>query len=132
MALDTNKNKSSIIGMSLDELMSIITDFKEQKYRAKQIFNWVYNRNVNSITEMENIPNQLKINLTENSLLNPLKTLKVTGENRIHIRAYDCLVTNDTIDTHAHVREYLVFLLENNTNYKGSGKANFRFPSKNF
>lgn len=60
------------------------------------------------------------------------KILKVTGENRIHIRAYDCLVTNDTIDTHAHVREYLVFLLENNTNYKGSGKANFRFPSKNF
>jgi sugar fermentation stimulation protein A len=60
------------------------------------------------------------------------KILKVTGENRIHIRAYDCLVTNNTIDAHRHVREHLFFLLENNTNYKGSVKANFRFPSKNF
>ena len=88
MALESNKIKSSLIGMSLDELLSIIADFNEQKFRAKQIFNWVYNRNVNSIAEMENIPKQLKINLSDNYLLNPLKILKVTGEKSANTRKY--------------------------------------------
>jgi len=88
MALETNKIKSSLIGMNLDELLSIITDFNEQKYRAKQIFNWVYNRNVNSIAEMENLPKQLKINLSDNYLLNPLKILKVTGGKSANTRKY--------------------------------------------
>lgn len=37
------------------------------------------------------------------------KILKVTAENRIYIRAYDCLVTNNTIDAHGHAREHLSF-----------------------
>ena len=88
MSLEINKIKSSLIGMSLDELISIITDFNEQKYRAKQLFNWVYNRKVNSIAEMENIPRQLKINLSDNYLLNPLRILKVTGGKSSNTRKY--------------------------------------------
>ena len=65
--------------MSLDGFISIVTEHDEPKYRAEQIFNWIYNRNVQSFDEMENIPRQLKNSLADNYILNPLQLLKVTG-----------------------------------------------------
>ena len=65
--------------MSLDAFTSIVKDFDESKYRAVQLFTWIYKRNVQSFTGMENLPKQLKINIAENYILNPLKILKVTG-----------------------------------------------------
>jgi len=74
--------------MSLDGFISIVTEYAEPKYRAEQIFNWIYNRNVQSFDEMENIPRQLKKNLADNYILNPLKLLKVTGSKSARTRKY--------------------------------------------
>ncbi len=79
MSSNRKNIKLSLIGMSLDDIASIIINYNEPKYRAEQFFNWIYKRNVQSFTEMENLPKQLKINLADNYLLNPLKILKVTG-----------------------------------------------------
>ena len=74
--------------MSLDGFISIVTVYDEPKYRAKQIFNWIYNRNVQSFDEMENIPRQLKESLADHYMLNPLKLVKVTGSKSAKTRKY--------------------------------------------
>ena len=74
--------------MSLDGFISIATKYNKPKYRAEQIFNWTYKRNVQSLDEMENIPKQLKESLADNYILNPLKLLKVTGSKSAKTRKY--------------------------------------------
>ncbi|MBU0529286.1 23S rRNA (adenine(2503)-C(2))-methyltransferase RlmN [bacterium] len=88
MSSNRKNIKSSLIGMNLDDCISIVTEYDEQKYRAGQIFNWIYKRNVQSFTEMENLPKQLKLNLSDNYLLNPLKILKVTGAKSAKTRKF--------------------------------------------
>jgi len=88
MPSDRKNIKSSIIGMSLDDYTVITTENNEPKYRAEQIFNWIYKRNVQSFAEMENLPKQLKLNLSDNYLLNPLKILKVTGAKSAKTRKF--------------------------------------------
>jgi len=88
MQRSSNINNRSLIGMTLNEVQSIIHDFGVKKYRADQIFNWVYKRNVETFTEMKNIPSKLRKFLEENIILNPLKILKVTGEKLENTRKY--------------------------------------------
>lgn len=80
--------KSSLIGMDLNGFASIIKTYDEQKYRAEQLFTWIYKNNVQSFAKMENLPKQLKINLADNYLLNPLKILKVTGAKSATTRKF--------------------------------------------
>jgi len=82
MSSNRKHSKSSLIGMSLDDFTSIVKDYDEPKYRAEQLFTWIYKRNVQSFAEMENLTKQLKIDIANNYLLNPLKILKVTGTNQ--------------------------------------------------
>jgi 23S rRNA (adenine2503-C2)-methyltransferase len=88
MSLNIKNVGPSLIGMSIDDFISIVTDFDEKKYRAEQIFNWIYKRNVQSFDKMENIPKQLILNIADNYLLNPLKVLKVTGGKSEKTRKY--------------------------------------------
>jgi len=74
--------------MSLDGFIYIVTEYDEPKYRAEQIFNWTYKRNVQSFDEMENIPKQLKKSLADSYILNPLTLLKVTGSKSAKTRKY--------------------------------------------
>lgn len=88
MSSNRKNIKLSLIGMSLEDFTSIISDYDEQKYRAEQLFSWIYKRNVQSFAEMENLPKQLKINVADNYLLNPLKILKVTGAKSAATRKF--------------------------------------------
>lgn len=80
--------KSSLIGMDLNDFVSIIKTYDEQKYRAEQIFAWIYKNNVQSFAEMENLPKQLKINIADSYVLNSLKILKVTGDRSAATRKF--------------------------------------------
>lgn len=80
--------KSSLIGMDLNDFVSIIKTYDEQKYRAGQIFAWIYKNNVQSFAEMENLPKQLKINIADSYVLNSLKILKVTGDRSAATRKF--------------------------------------------
>ncbi len=46
--------------LSLEELEKVLLSYGEQKYRAKQIYEWVWKKHVNSFDEMTNIPNQTR------------------------------------------------------------------------
>ena len=88
MQNSTNIEKRSLIGMDLKEVQSIVKEFNTDKFRANQIFNWMYASNVQSIEEMQNVPKQLREYLGENFVLNPLKILKVTGEQTSNTQKY--------------------------------------------
>lgn len=88
MPINRKNIKSSLIGMRLDDFTSIVEDNDEPKFRAEQIFNWIYKRNVQSFAEMENLPKQLKINIADSYVLNSLKILKVTGDRSAATRKF--------------------------------------------
>ena len=47
--------KINIFGKSIDELATELSQLKIQKFRAKQIHNWVYSKSVSTINEMTNL-----------------------------------------------------------------------------
>ena len=87
--------KQSIMDFTLDELSKIV----EPKFRSKQIYNWIYNKYVDSFDEMKNIPKDLRESLENNFLLNPLEVVKVE-ESKDGSKKYLFKTTDDmTIET---------------------------------
>ena len=48
-----------LIGRSMNELESLATFLGYKNYRGKQIFDWIYRKNVNGYSEMSDLPNSL-------------------------------------------------------------------------
>lgn len=67
--------KTSIYSLKLSELEQWLKDQKQQAFRAKQIYNWLYVQRVESFDEMQNIPKDLRVLLEENFTITTLKTL---------------------------------------------------------
>lgn len=63
-------------GLTLSELENYLVSIDQPKYRAKQIFNWLYNHNVTSYDEMNNIPKSLREYLANNTVFNTLTVEK--------------------------------------------------------
>lgn len=68
--------KKLIKGMTLLELEKLCEKHNLPRFRAKQLFHWLYNKMVSSFDEMENIPKQLRIELDENYLINSLELIE--------------------------------------------------------
>lgn len=67
--------KMSIYSLRIDQLENYLLSINEKKFRAKQIFDWLYKKKVDSFSEMLNIPKQLQNKLDEEFQITPLKTL---------------------------------------------------------
>ena len=65
--------KQNILDFSKEELAEII----KPSFRAKQIFQWIYQKYVLTFDEMKNLPKELKEQLTQNYYLDPLSIVKV-------------------------------------------------------
>ncbi len=65
--------KPSILDFTLDELKTKV----KPSFRAKQIYNWIYVQNVDTFSDMKNIPKDLVATLEANYLLNPLEIVRV-------------------------------------------------------
>ena len=52
--------KNNIKNYNLEELQKIVEKLGEKKYRAEQIFNWIYKENVTSFDDMANLPLALR------------------------------------------------------------------------
>lgn len=61
-------NKRNLMGLNLDEIHEIVLKYREPKYRAKQIFQWIY-RGIESIDEMTNLPKTLRENLKKEAII---------------------------------------------------------------
>lgn len=60
----------------MNELKHIMEENTFKTFRAKQIYNWLYNGGINDIEEMKNIPKNLKLFLKENFIINPIQTVQ--------------------------------------------------------
>ena len=67
--------KNNIKNYNLEELQEIVEKFGEKKYRAEQIFNWIYKENVTSFDDMANLPLSLTEKLKENYDLHIFKII---------------------------------------------------------
>jgi len=59
------KNKTQLKGLTLAELQTLFHEMGEAKFRALQVFNWMYNYRVTSFDKMENISKPLRAKLKE-------------------------------------------------------------------
>lgn len=66
-------NKKGLIGETLEEFTADLEHAKFPKYRAKQVFDWVFKKKVHSIEAMLNLPVDLKRWLSNNYEINPTK-----------------------------------------------------------
>lgn len=70
---DTPDYKPSIYSLTRDELIAWAIEHGEKKFRASQIWDWLYKKRVQSFDEMANISKDFIALLNENFVVNPLK-----------------------------------------------------------
>jgi 23S rRNA (adenine2503-C2)-methyltransferase len=57
--------KLQLKGLTLDDLRDYFESIDEPKYRAEQVFNWMYNHLVEDFNNMHNLPKPLRTKLSE-------------------------------------------------------------------
>ncbi len=79
----------TILDLTREELEDIITP----KFRAKQIYHWLYQKYASSFDEMKNIPKELKDKLSSEYIVDPLELVKVEqsldGSKKYLFRLHD-------------------------------------------
>lgn len=73
----TETQLPTIYGLPMPELSDWIESVGEKKYRAKQIWDWLYRQRVQSFEAMTNLSKVLIEKLKENFILNPLEQVVV-------------------------------------------------------
>ncbi|MEE9372752.1 MAG: 23S rRNA (adenine(2503)-C(2))-methyltransferase RlmN [Saprospiraceae bacterium] len=71
ISLDTKKD---IRLLSVDELAIVIQEIGEPKFRAKQIYEWLWQKGVTTFVEMTNLSKGLRIALSEKYKINAIST----------------------------------------------------------
>ena len=67
--------KMSIYSLRLDQLEEYIVSIGEKKFRAKQIFDWLYKKRITDFSEMKNAPKSLQEKLAKEFDITTLKTI---------------------------------------------------------
>ncbi len=62
---DSKSSKLDLRTLSHDRLVSLVTELGQPAFRAKQIEDWVWKKNVSSFDEMSNVPAVLRVALSE-------------------------------------------------------------------
>ena len=74
----------NIYDMTLDDLETYFTSIDEKKFKAIQVYDWLYKKRVNSFDEMTNIKKSVIEKLKENFYIDNLKILKVQNGTDVH------------------------------------------------
>ena len=69
--------QKQIKGLNLKELISICTDKGFSKFRAKQIYRWMYRHGVTDTSSMHNIPENIKKFIDDNYIIKTLEIEKI-------------------------------------------------------
>lgn len=73
--IEAEKIKLSIFSLGFETLESWLKDNNEPKFRAGQIFDWLYKKRVTSYAEMTNLSNDLRAKLANDFILTTLKII---------------------------------------------------------
>lgn len=66
-----NQNKKDIRALSLQELEAYFSSIGEKPFRAKQVYEWLWNKNAHSLSEMTNLSKSLRENLENHFSIKP-------------------------------------------------------------
>lgn len=69
--------KQSIFGLTKEQLIEWFIDHGERKFRATQVWEWLYIKRVTAFSDMTNISNELIELLEQNFVINPLRQIIV-------------------------------------------------------
>ena len=70
-----NEEKVSLIGQNLTELQSISEQLGEKPFRGRQLYDWIYRKNIDNHNLMTNLPGDFKTKLSERYKVHPLVLL---------------------------------------------------------
>ena len=73
----------SIYDMSLVDLENYFIDKSDKKFRATQVFDWLYIKKINSFDEMTNLKKEVLETLKEDFLINNIKIVKVEEDKDV-------------------------------------------------
>ncbi len=65
--------KRPLVGMTMEEMQAFMAELGEPKYRAKQLFQWVYQKGVKSVDAMTNLSKAFRQKLGELALIELLE-----------------------------------------------------------
>ncbi|ASP27950.1 23S rRNA (adenine2503-C2)-methyltransferase N [Spiroplasma corruscae] len=91
--------KKSIFNYTLDKLGLFLEENGFKKYSAKQIFNWLYVKNVLDFEQMTNLSKDLKVFLSNNFIINHLNMLVSEESHDGTIKLLFMLDDKRTIET---------------------------------
>lgn len=74
--------KKNLRGFTLKELEEFAISIGEQKYRGKQLFNWLYTREAGSFGEMTSLSNALREKLSSVATIDSLKPIEIQESRR--------------------------------------------------
>lgn len=69
--------QADIRQLSLEEISGRLAEWKEPRYRSKQIYEWLWQKSAHSFSEMTNLPLALRARLEEAFLIQPIVEDKV-------------------------------------------------------
>jgi len=85
--------KQDIRSLTIDQLTEAVATLKEQPYRAKQLYQWIWQKSALSFDEMNNIPKKLLNSIADkytfNSLQNDTVLTDSDGTHKIAFRLHD-------------------------------------------
>jgi 23S rRNA (adenine2503-C2)-methyltransferase len=79
----------NLYALSLDEIKALLSEWGEQSFRAKQVWDWLYNQRVDTFEAMSNLPKSLREKLQANTTLGTLEVaLEQTSKDGTRKRLY--------------------------------------------
>ena len=63
--------------LSLDQLKEYFVSLGEKPFRAKQVYDWLWSKNLHSIEEMTNLSKELRQRISEEYTINPISVDKL-------------------------------------------------------
>ncbi len=74
--------KINLIDKSYTEVKNFLTGLNQPSFRADQLFNWIYGKNISDFNLMRNIPSSLRDKLSERAVISlPLKVKEKISED---------------------------------------------------
>jgi 23S rRNA (adenine2503-C2)-methyltransferase len=96
-----SNQKQNIRSLSLDELIAVFHEIDEKKFRAKQVYEWLWRKGARSFDQMHNISKKLNQFLNQNYFIDALKISDTQKSNdgtiKVAFTSYDGHITEGVL-----------------------------------
>lgn len=86
-----------IKSMNIEQINGLLAEMEEKPFRAKQIFEWLHNKQIESFEDMTNISKTLREKLAERAVINGVKIIKKLESKEDGTIKYLSVLVDDNI-----------------------------------